>query len=112
MNDSDNILSLLDDFTLTNPEDIASIIAVDFRKRRVEKNITRKEIAAKSDVALSNIVRFERTGMISLTNLIKLAMALGYTSEIKNIFHTPKYASMDELLQIRKNNGKMKAYKR
>lgn len=112
MNNNDNILSVLDEYLLTNPEDIAANIAGDFRKRRVEKNYTRKEIATKSDVALSNIVRFERTGMISLVNLIKLAMALEYTSEIKNIFHSPKYSTMDELLQIRKNSGKMKAYKR
>ena len=38
-------------------------------------------------------------------------MALGYTSEIKNLFATPKYATMEELTQIRKNTNKKKAYK-
>lgn len=106
------MLSVLENYTLTNAEDIGKTIAGDFRKRRVEKGITREDIASKSGVALSNIVRFERKGLISLTNLIHLAIALGYTSEIKNIFNQPKYSTMEELLQIRKNTGKKKAYRR
>ena len=39
-------------------------------------------------------------------------MALGYASEIKNLFATPKYATMEELTQIRKNANKKKVYKK
>jgi hypothetical protein len=39
-------------------------------------------------------------------------MALGYASEIKNLFAAPKYATMEELTQIRKNANKKKAYKK
>ena len=74
--------------------------------------MTREEVAESANVALSNIVRFEQKGLISLKNLIALAMALGYTSEIKNLFATPKYATMEELTLIRKNSGKKKAYKK
>ena len=42
MQDTNNILSLLDSYTLDNVEDIAKGIADDFRKRRIEKNLTRK----------------------------------------------------------------------
>ena len=55
---------------------------------------------------------FEQKGLISLKNLTALAMALGYTSEIKNLFATPKYATMEELAQIRKNTNKKKAYRK
>ena len=53
-----------------------------FRKRRIEKNLTREQMAEQSGVAVSNIVRFEQKGLISLKNLIGIAMAFGYTSEI------------------------------
>jgi transcriptional regulator with XRE-family HTH domain len=99
MND---ILSLLDNLTLNNPDDIARDIARDFRRRRIEKNLTREAVAEISDVAVSNIVRFEQKGLISLKNLIGIAMALGYTSEIKNVFSQPKYSTMEELTAIRK----------
>ena len=106
-----NILSILDNFAFENSDDIAKNIANEFRKRRIEKNMTRVQVAEKSGVALSNIVRFEQKGLISLKNLIGIAVALGYTSEIKNIFNEAKYSTMDELLQIHKNTGKKKAHK-
>ena len=108
MND---ILSLLDNYTLDNVDDIAKALAEDFRKRRIEKNLTRKQIAEMSGVAMGNIVRFEQKGLISLKNLIGIAMAMEYTSEVKSIFAEPKYSTMEELTQIRKNTGKSRAHK-
>ena len=106
-----NILSLLNNYTFDNADDIARMLADDFRKRRIEKNMTREQVAEKSGVAVSNIVRFEQKGLISLKNLIGIAMAMEYTSEIKNIFAEPKYSTMEELTQIRRNRGKKKAHR-
>ena len=111
MAETNNILSILDNYTLDNADDIAKLMADDFRKRRIEKNLTREQVAEQSGVAVSNIVRFEQKGLISLKNLIGIAMTLGYTSEIKNLFAQPKYATMEELTQIRKNQNKKKAHR-
>ena len=111
MLDMNNILSLLDNYAFDNADDIARMLADDFRKRRIEKNMTREQVAEKSGVAVSNIVRFEQKGLISLKNLIGIAMAMEYTSEIKNIFAEPKYSTMEELTQIRRNRGKKKAHR-
>jgi len=110
MSDTNNILSLLEGYTLDNQDDIAKGIADDFRRRRIEKNITRDQLAERSGVAVSNIVRFEQKGLISLRNLISLAIALGYTSELRHVFAEPKYSTMEELTQIRKNSNKKKAH--
>lgn len=110
MRDSDNMLALLESLVPEPAEDVARKIADDFRHRRVEKGLTREAIAKKSGVAIANIARFEQKGLISLTNLIELAIALGYNLEIKSIFSEPKFSSMEELLQIRKNSGKKKAH--
>lgn len=106
-----NILSALENYTLDNADDIAKAMTNDFRKRRIEKNLTREQVAEKANVAVSNIVRFEQKGLISLKNLIGIAMALEYTTEVKNIFAEPKYSTMEELAQIRKNSGKTRAHK-
>ena len=108
--DTDNILSLLDNYVIESADDIAIKLAHDFRNRRIEKNLTREQVAEQSQVAVSNIVRFEQKGLISLKNLIAIAMALNYTTEVKSIFQAPKYATMEELTQIRKNTNKKKAY--
>lgn len=111
-NPTDNMLSLLESYMPPKAEDVGQKLADDFRSRRIELNMTREEVAEKSGVAISNIVRFERKGLVSLTNLINLAIAIGYISEISTIFAAPKYSTMDELLQIRHNAGRKRAHKK
>lgn len=108
--ESSNMLAVLETLIGPDTDEVARKLAYDFRSRRVEKGITREAMAARSGVPLSNIARFEQKGLISLKNLIQLAIALGYLGEIQGIFSKPKYSTMDELLQIRHNTGKKKAY--
>lgn len=110
MGDTNNMLALLDSYLGPDADDVARKIADDFRRRRVEKGMTRSAVAAKSGVALANITRFEQKGLISLRNLILLAIAMNYLHEVRDIFADPKYSTMDELIQIRRNSGKKKAY--
>ena len=112
MNYSDNMLSVLDGFALPDADDVARKMADDFRKRRVERGLTRESVAGKSGVALANITRFEQKGLISLKNLILLAISMDYLQEIRDLFAIPKYSTMEELSLIRKNTGKKKAYNR
>lgn len=108
--DFNNMLALLESYTLFNVEDVARKLADDFRARRVEKGLTRRAVAERSGVAMANITRFEQKALISLNNLIALAEALGYLGEIKTIFDQPKYSTIQELDQIRRNMGKKKAH--
>lgn len=107
---TNNILAFLDSFTLDNPEDITRQVADNFRKRRVEKNITRQRIAELSGVPLSTVARFEQKGLIAFESLIRLAMALGYTAEIKELFGASKFDTMEELDMIRRKSGDKRAY--
>lgn len=110
MADTNNLLSILDNLMLEDSTEVAVQIAENFRKRRVEKNITRKHIAELSGVPLSTVSRFEQNGLISLESLIKLAMALGYTADIRNLFGAPKFDTMEELDMIRSKTGDKRAY--
>lgn len=111
MQENSNILSVLENYLHDNPDEISMEIANDFRRRRIEKNLTREDIAKKSGVAISNITRFEQKGLISLKNLISIAMVMEYTSEMRHLFASPKYSTMEELQQIKRNMNKKKAYK-
>ena len=111
LEDRYSMLPLLASLMPPSADEIGRKIADDFRKRRIEKSLTREMVARKSRVALANITRFERTGQISLRNLVLLATAMGYVSEVQNIFGTPKYSTIEELTQIRRNRGKKKAYR-
>ena len=104
------MLSVLDGFELDNAEDIARHVADSFRKRRVEKNITRERISALSGVPLSTVARFEQKGLIAFESLIKLAMALGYSPDVCSLFGTSKFDTMEELDMIRRKSGDKRAY--
>ena len=112
MQETNHILTILDNYLHDNPDEIAKEMASDFRRRRIEKNLTREQVADKSGVAVSNITRFEQKGLISLKNLIAIAISLEYASEIKNVFSKPKYSTMEELQQIKRNAKKKKAYRK
>lgn len=109
-NNSSNILAVLNNFTLDNSGDIMMQVAGNFRKRRVEKNITRQRMAELSGVPLSTIARFEQKGLIAFEALIKLAMALGYASDIKGLFSEAKFDTMEELDLIRQKSNNKRAY--
>ena len=107
---SDNILSLLDGFVLDDADDMARLVAGTCRKRRVEKNITRQHISELSGVPLSTVARFEQKGLIAFESLIRLAMALGYAPDVRNMFGTSRFETMDELDMIRRKSGGKRAY--
>lgn len=70
INDSNNMLSVLDSLTARNTDHIGTVIAADNRRRRIEKNMTREQVAEKAGISVSNVVRFEQKGLISLNNLM------------------------------------------
>ena len=48
MQETNNILAILDNYLHDNPDEIAKEMANDFRRRRIEKNMTREQVADKS----------------------------------------------------------------
>lgn len=59
---------------------------------------------------MSTVARFEQKGLIAFESLVKLAMALGYTSDVSNLFSTSKFNTMKELDMIRSKSGDKRAY--
>lgn len=107
---SDEVLAVLNSYTPDTAEDIMRQVAENFRKRRVEKNISRRNIADLSGVPLATVARFEQKGLISFESLVKLAMALGFAPEVRGLFGVAKFNSMEELDGIRRKIDAKRAY--
>jgi transcriptional regulator with XRE-family HTH domain len=73
-------------------------IAARVRARRKEGGLSQTELAATSGVSLGSLKRFENKGEISLTSLLKLAIALGYESDFAALFERKNYQSLDEVI--------------
>ena len=56
------------------------------------------KLADKSGVSLGSLKRFERTGEISLSSLLKIALVLDSLKEFERLFDKPEYTSIEEIL--------------
>ena len=86
---------------LKSPNDINMELAKRVSVRRKEKHITQEQLSVKADVSYGSIKRFERTGEISLSSLIKIAFALGLENDFDLLFSKKGYASSQEVLDER-----------
>ena len=75
------------------------------RSVRKRRKITQKQLAARSNVSYATLRKFEKTGQISLESFIKLCMALGLTGELDNLFTTPVYNSIEEVINEQRQNA-------
>lgn len=80
------------------PNEINRIIANNITKLRKRKKISQKELSLKSGVSYGSIRRFENEGEISLTSLTKIAIALGVSDELEELFSNVSYDSIQEII--------------
>ena len=83
---------------LETPYEMAVDVAKRFRSTRKAKNITIKELSARSGVPYSTIRRFESTGEIAFLALVKIASALNEDDQITNLFAGRFPASIEEVI--------------
>jgi transcriptional regulator with XRE-family HTH domain len=61
---------------LKTVQEVQTGIAGRFKARRLDLNLTQRELAARSGVTFSSLKRFEREGLIALDSLLNLALVL------------------------------------
>jgi transcriptional regulator with XRE-family HTH domain len=102
MNSTDNIIQI----NRKTTNDICRAVADRVKMRRLELNLTQKGLAARADVNIATFRKFERTGEISLKNLVKIAMAINCTDEFQLLFGQKQYQSINDLLNSEKTQRK------
>jgi transcriptional regulator with XRE-family HTH domain len=83
-----------------DPVALARGIATRFRDRRLELNLSRKTLAARSGVTEATLKRFENFHEISLKHLLMLAVVLGASEDFETLFTHKRYESLDEAIRI------------
>ncbi len=84
-------------FVLATPEETARRLAEKARTLRLARNWKQATLAERSGVSLGSLQRFERTGLASLQNLLKLAFALGRLDDFEQALEPPPAESIAEL---------------
>lgn len=104
-------MQLIYTFDFEKTEDILEILAINLRKRRLEKGISRSTLSDLSGVPAPTIAKFETEHSISLSSFVALAKALNYSDQIKEIMNEPRFNTMEELEEIRRNKNRKKGSK-
>ncbi|MCL2720980.1 MAG: helix-turn-helix domain-containing protein [Treponema sp.] len=86
---------------MANILDIKQRLSQRIRIRRREGKISQAELAGKSGVSLGSIKRFENSGEISLTSLLRIAVVLGYETDFDRLFERKNYQSIDEIINAK-----------
>ncbi|MGC6175359.1 helix-turn-helix domain-containing protein [Lacrimispora sp. 38-1] len=86
---------------LKSPNQVNKDLAARIKDRRKEQNLTQVQLSKRSEVSLGSIKRFENTGEISLTSLIKIAFALGLENDFELLFVKKGYSSIQEVINDR-----------
>lgn len=93
-------------FALHTPEDVARQLADRIKALRLSRNWKRLTLAERSGVSEASVKRFERTGQISLENLLKLAFTLDRLEELTTLFAPAPAASIQDLESLQVNTPK------
>ncbi len=79
-------------------------IAKRFIAIRKSKKVSQQRLSILSQVSYASIRRFEKTGDISLSSLVKLALALQLYDDLDNLFSNhQKYNSIEEIIRDQKD---------
>ena len=70
---------------LRTPQDMLLEIAGRFKARRLAMNLTQEGVAVRSGVSWSSLKRFERTGLIALDSLLRVALVLDCLSAFEKL---------------------------
>lgn len=85
-------------FEVPSTGDIGKELAQRVRERRLDAAWTQSGLANRSGVSLASLKRFERTGLISLEGLIRLAIALDCADGFDGLFQAKPYQSLQDVL--------------
>ena len=83
------------------PHEVAIHIAHQAQAKRLSLNYSQKTLSEHAGVSFGVLKKFERTGLISLGSLLKIALALNSLKEFTEIFKPlppERFTSLDKLL--------------
>ncbi|MCA9545289.1 MAG: helix-turn-helix domain-containing protein [Myxococcales bacterium] len=85
-------------FTLASPTDVQRDLAARAKARRLALGFTQQAAAERAGMSLSSLKRFERTGEVALSSLLRLALVLDALGEFGHLFEPSEDRTLDDVL--------------
>lgn len=91
-----------------NPERLATILAENCRRRRLDRGLSRRSLSEITGIPEPTLERFETKGKISIEAFLKLVVEFGWFEEMSVIMSKSKFSTGEELETINKNQRRQK----
>ncbi len=92
----------MESYVWETSEELDKKIAERLKNIRKRRSISQQKLAKMSNVSYGSIKRFEATGQISLLSLTKLAIALDVADDLRGLFASVPYRSIQEVINENK----------
>lgn len=76
-------------FDLASAQEVCQQLGQRLRAQRLAMLLSQAELAARAGVSTGTVRTLEATGLISANSLVRLALALGLTDALQNMFEMP-----------------------
>ena len=83
---------------INTPGELGKLIASNVKARRKSCKLSIRSLSEKSAVSYGSIKRFEATGQIALTSLLKIAIVLDCADGFEQLFARKEPQSIQEIL--------------
>jgi transcriptional regulator with XRE-family HTH domain len=89
--------TIADFLPVTTVSSLKADLKTRFQLRRKEAHLSREALASRSGVSYGSIRRFESTGEISFSSLLKISQAVGLLEEFSTLFKQPIIKNLKDL---------------
>lgn len=98
------------DLSLSKPSEIVKRICERLRTDRLALEMTQADVAARAGIGTNTVSNLEAGRNVGFENLVRVAMVLGRSKELENLF-LPKLETLDDILRY-ENSSKRQRIKR
>ncbi|MBB6154003.1 transcriptional regulator with XRE-family HTH domain [Pseudomonas sp. JAI115] len=98
------------DLILSKPNEIVKRICERLRTDRLALEMTQADVAARAGIGTNTVSNLEAGRNVGFENLVRVAMVLGRSKELENLF-LPKLETLDDILRY-ENSAKRQRIKR
>lgn len=86
------------DLSLSKPSEIVKLLCERLRTERLALQMTQADVAARAGIGVNTVSNLEAGRSVGFENVIRVAMVLGRSKELEELF-LPKLDSLEDILR-------------
>ena len=95
------------DLNFKKPEEIVTLLCERLRKERLYLEMTQADVATRAGISVNTVSNLEAGRNVSFENLVRVAMVLGRSKELEELFK-PHLTSVNDILRYESNTARQR----